>query len=217
VRDVEHEKHLAAEAAAELVRDGMRVGLGTGSTVAYLLDALARRAPTALYVATSPRTRDAAAARGLVVEEFDRADRLDLAVDGADQIAPNGWLIKGGGGAHTREKIVAASTDRFVVIADSTKLVDELHGPVPLELMAFGLASTLRRLTSTVVRDGCVSPDGGVLADYQCGVVEPGTLAMMLSATPGVIAHGLFEPGLVSEVIVGSGDDIMRTTKGAVS
>jgi len=217
VRDVEDEKRRAAHAAAELVRDGMRVGLGSGSTVAYLLDALAQRSPGAVYVATSPHTFDAAVARGLVVEEFDQADELDLAVDGADQIAASGWLIKGGGGAHTREKIVAASADRFVVIADSSKLVDELHGPVPLELSAFGLASTLRRVAPTTPRVGGPSPDGGVLADYQCELVEPAALARALSATPGVISHGLFGPELVSEVIVGTGDQVVRTVRGAES
>ncbi len=216
MKDVEHEKRLAAEAAAELVTDGMRVGLGTGSTVAYLLEALARRAPRAEYVATSPRTRDAALAQGLAVKEFDRVDRLDLAIDGADQVAASGWLVKGGGGAHTREKIVAAAADRFIVIADSSKLVDELHGPVPLELSTFGLESMLRRLTSVVVRQGGLSPDGGVIADYQCGVVDPWVLAPALSATPGIIAHGLFDPELVGAVFIGVGDEVLRTMKGAV-
>lgn len=215
--DVEREKRLAAEAAAGLVTDGMRVGLGTGSTVAFLLDALARLAPKAQYVATSPHTRDAALTHGLEVKEFDRVDRLDLAIDGADQVARSGWLIKGGGGAHTREKIVAAAANRFIVIANSSKLVDELHGPVPLELSAFGLESTLRRLTSAVVRQGGLSPDGGVIADYQCGVVDPQVLAAALSATPGVIAHGLFNPELVGAVFIGVGDEILRSTKGAVT
>jgi ribose 5-phosphate isomerase A len=214
--DREREKRRAAEAAADLVADGMRVGLGTGTTVAHLLDVLAARRARVVYVATSPRTRDAARARGLEVEESERWDRLDLAIDGADQIARAGWLMKGGGGAHTRERIVAASAERFVVIADSSKPVAELHGPVPLELAAFGLASTLRRLGAAVVRDGVTSPDGGVLADLHVSVADPATLARELRDTPGVVDHGLFEPALVSEVIVATGADVTVSARGAV-
>src|SRR3954470_8105958 len=105
---VAHEKKLAAEAAAQLVEDGMTVGLGTGSTVAYLLRALAARGLDLRCVATSPATEQAARALGLAVEPLDALGALDIAIDGADQVDPNGWLIKGGGGAHTREKVVAA-------------------------------------------------------------------------------------------------------------
>src|SRR5215469_2260061 len=143
--DTEHEKRLAAEAAAQYVRDGMAVGLGTGSTAAYLLPALARRKLSIRCVATSASTERAAAELGLAVEHIDTLAELDIAIDGADQITPDGWLIKGGGGAHTREKIVAASAARFIVIADSTKPVPALHPPVPLELLSFGLPATLHR------------------------------------------------------------------------
>ena len=122
--DVEREKQRAAEAAVDYVEDGMLVGLGTGTTVAHLLTALAARDAKIRCVSTSPRTEDAARSLGIPVEPFDSLDHLDLTIDGADQIAPDGWLVKGGGAAHTREKIVAAAADRFVVIADSTKVVD---------------------------------------------------------------------------------------------
>lgn len=214
---VQEEKRLAAEAAGELVEDGMLVGLGSGTTVAFLLEAIARRAPRAVFVASSPRTEVAARTLGLRVHPFDDIERLDLAIDGADQIAPDGWLIKGGGGAHTREKIVAAAAERFVVIADATKLVDVLRAPVPLELSRFGLAATLRQLEACDVRDSPASPDGGVIADYHGSVTAPGELARWLSATPGVIAHGLFEPDLVSEILVGAEDTIRRTTIGGSS
>src|SRR5262245_23898758 len=138
------EKQVAAEAAAELVEAGMTVGLGTGSTVAFFLPALARRRLSVRCVASSPRTEQAARELGLWVDPFYGLEHLDLAVDGADQIAPNGWLVKGGGAALTREKIIAAAADRFVVIADSSKPVPALHGPVPLELLSFGLPATLR-------------------------------------------------------------------------
>ena len=126
------EKRAAAEAAAELVEDGMTVGLGTGSTVAFLLPALAARGLDIRCVVDGVQTAEHARELGLAVEAFDALDRLDIAIDGADQIAPDGWLVKGGGAAHTREKIVAAAADRFVVIADSSKPVDAIKSPIPL-------------------------------------------------------------------------------------
>jgi ribose 5-phosphate isomerase A len=207
---VEREKQLAAEAAAQLVESGMTLGLGTGSTVAYLLPALAARKLTLRCVATSPVTERAARALGLEVEPFDGVSRFDLAIDGADQIAPDGWLVKGGGAAHTREKIVAAAADRFVVIADSSKPVDALHSPVPLELLAFGLEATLRHLGSVTLRDVPRSPDGGVIADYGGPLDDPGDVAAWLSSVPGVVEHGLFPPSLVSEILVGRGDAVER-------
>ena len=137
--DLEREKEAAAVAAAALVEDGMRC------------------------VATSPRTEDAARALGLQVEPFGSIERFDVTVDGADQVSPDGWLVKGGGGAHTREKLVAVAADRFVVIADSTKPVIRLGPPVPMELLAFGLASTMHRLGPVRLRDAPLSPDGGVI------------------------------------------------------
>src|SRR4051794_11399122 len=109
--DRDAEKRAAAEAAARLVRDGDRVGLGTGSTVAPMLPALAALGLKLRCVATSVATEVAARALGLEVEPFEQLDRLDIAIDGADQIDPDGWLVKGGGGAHTREKVVAAAAD----------------------------------------------------------------------------------------------------------
>jgi ribose 5-phosphate isomerase A len=206
--DVELEKRAAAEAAAKLVDDGMTVGLGTGSTVAYLLPALAARSLTIRCVSTSPQTEAAAREVGIPVEPFEGLDRLDLAIDGADQIAPDGWLVKGGGAAHTREKIVAAAADRFVVIASSDKLVEALEPPIPLELLEFGLASTLRRLKSADVRDVGRSPDGGVIADYRGPVDDPAALAARLSSSPGVIEHGLFPSALVERVLVARGRDV---------
>ena len=149
---IEDEKRAAAQAAAALVEDGMRVGLGTGSTVAYLLPALAARGLRLRCVATSPATEQRAGELGLTVEPFEALDALDIAIDGADQVAPDGWVIKGGGGAHTREKVVAAASARFVVIASSDKVVDALGPPVPLELLSFGLPATLRLLGEARVR-----------------------------------------------------------------
>jgi ribose 5-phosphate isomerase A len=203
--DAEAEKKAAAQAAAQLVADGMTVGLGTGSTVAYLLPALASRQLAIRCVSTSPRTEQAARVLGLHTEPFTGVDRFDIAIDGADEVTPDGWLVKGGGAAHTREKIVAAAADRFVVIVDSTKAVPALHGPVPLELLEFGLSATIRRLGPVTLRDVPRSPDGGIIADYVGEVGDPAALADFLSTTPGVVEHGLFPPQLVWAVVVGRG------------
>jgi ribose 5-phosphate isomerase A len=211
----EDQRRDAAEAAAQLVTSGMRVGLGTGRTVARLLPALAARGLTGLRcVATSSETEAAAAGLGLAVEPFDALDRLDIAIDGADQVATDWWTVKGGHGAHLREKIVAAAAARFVVICDSSKPVEALRGPVPLELFGFGAASTLERLGGEVeLRDVPPSPDGGVIADYRGpGLDDPAALAARLEADPGIAAHGLFPPDMVSELFVGLGGAVDRTS-----
>jgi ribose 5-phosphate isomerase A len=202
------EKKLAAVAAAALVEDGMVVGLGTGSTVAFLLPALAERGLTLTCVATSKKTEADARNLGLHVEPFGDIEHFDIAIDGADQITPEGWLIKGGGAAHTREKIVSATTDRFVIIADSTKPVAALRSPVPVELLEFGLASTLHRLDPVRLRDVPRSPDGGVIADYLGSLEDVAAAAAFLSATAGLVEHGLFPPDLVSDIIVATGDRV---------
>jgi ribose 5-phosphate isomerase A len=212
---IEREKRAAAGAAAELVATGMRVGLGTGSTIAWLLPVLAARAvKDVVYVATSPATEQVAREHGLDVRPFTSFGRLDLAIDGADQIEPTGWLVKGGGGAHTREKVVAAAAERFVVIASSNKLVAALAPPIPLELLPFGLESTLRLLEPVALRPAPPTPDGGVLADYLGPLKDPDELATRLSQTPGVVEHGLFPPHLTSEILVASGSGI-RTLRPA--
>jgi ribose 5-phosphate isomerase A len=209
VADPEAEKRAAAEAAAELVEPGQRVGLGTGSTVAHLLPALARRGLAGLRcVATSVATETQARDLGLPVEPFAGLERLDIAIDGTDQVTPDRWLVKGGGAAHTREKVVAAAADRFVVIGGSDKPVDALTAPIPLELLAYGLAATLRALGQVTLRDVPRSPDGGVIADYRGEVGDPARLAAWLDAIPGVVAHGLFPPELVSDVLIARGHEV---------
>jgi ribose 5-phosphate isomerase A len=214
VTGADTEKRAAAEAAAQLVEAGMAIGLGTGSTVAFLLPALATRGLSGIRcVATSVATEEQARGLGIPVEEFDSLDRLDIAIDGTDEVTPDGWLIKGGGGAHLREKVVAAAAERFVVIGDSSKPVESLRGPVPLELFGFGAASTLARLGDQVQpRDVPRSPDGGLIADYRGPIGEPAALAARLEADPGVAAHGLFPPDMVSEVLVGNGNAVDRLT-----
>jgi len=209
------QKRAAATAAAAMIEDGMRVGLGTGSTVAYLLPAIAARGCEGLRcVATSPATESAARALGLSVESLDEVGKLDIAIDGADQIDEHGWLIKGGGGAHTREKIVAAAAHRFVVIASENKAVRRLAPPVPLELLAFGVQRTLQSLEPARLRGVERSPDGGLIADYDGAVEDPRKLAAWISATPGVIEHGLFAPELVSVILIAGEGALERRAGG---
>jgi ribose 5-phosphate isomerase A len=186
----------------------MTVGVGTGSTVAYLLRALASRRLDIRCVATSTTTEEEARRLGLRVEPFDKLERLDLAIDGADQVAPSGWLVKGGGGAHTREKIIAAAAERFVVIVSADKLVDALGPPIPLEMLPFGVEATLASLAPARLRGIPPSPDGGLIADYLGPVDDPAALAARFAAAPGVIEHGLFGPELVDEILVARGEGV---------
>ncbi|HEY7829164.1 MAG TPA: ribose-5-phosphate isomerase RpiA [Solirubrobacteraceae bacterium] len=202
-QQAERQKRAAAEAAAELVQDGARLGLGTGSTVAYLLPALAARGLRDVRcVATSPATERAARALHLRLDTLDELGELDIAIDGADQIDQQGWLIKGGGAAHTREKIVAAAARRFVVIASAEKTVATVSAPVPVEILRFGAHSTLRALGSARLREVAPSPEGNLIADYFGAIADPAILAVRLSGTPGVVEHGLFAPELVSDILI---------------
>jgi ribose 5-phosphate isomerase A len=137
-----------------------------------------------------------------------------MTIDGADQVTPDGWLVKGGGAAHTREKIVAAAADRFIVIVDSRKPVAAIRAPVPVELLEFGLPTTLRRLGSVSVRGVPRSPDGGIIADYHGEIGDPARLAADLSATPGLVEHGLFPPALVATILIGRDDTVERRDVG---
>jgi len=214
VTHLEAEKRAAAVAAAAEVEDGMTVGLGTGSTVEHLLPVLADRGLRDLRcVATSPATAEQATDLGLAVEEFSTLEVLDIAIDGADQATPEGWLIKGGGGAHLREKIVAAAAARFIVICDSTKAAERLTPPLPLELHRFGLNASLHRLRAlgdVTLRDAPPSPDGGVIADLDAPISDPAAMAAVLATDPGVAEHGLFPPYLVAEIFIAEGEKVRR-------
>ncbi len=209
---IEALKQAAAQAAAELVLDGQKVGLGTGTTVAHLLPALAARRLSIRCVATSPATEQAACALGLQMAELDELAPLDIAIDGADQIDPEGWLVKGGGGAHTREKIVAAAASRFVAIASAEKAVPELEPPVPLELLRFGAHTTLAALGQARLREAPPSPEGNLIADYFGPVEDPRALATRLSSTPGVVGHGLFAPELVDDILIAGASGVEHRT-----
>jgi ribose 5-phosphate isomerase A len=210
----ESEKLAAAREAARLIAPGMTVGLGSGSTVKRLIDVLAESPLDATFVAASVATASAAEQHGVRVVALDDVARLDLAIDGADQIAPDWWLIKGGGAAHTREKIIAEAARSFVVIASSNKLVDRLRPPVPLELLAFAPDSTLAALGEAQLRAHTLpSPDGGLIADFLGPLDDPRELAHRFEQQPGVVEHGLFPPELVDLVIVGSGTGIVEVAR----
>jgi ribose 5-phosphate isomerase A len=196
---IELEKLAAAGEAVLLIEPGMVVGVGSGSTVHRLIEVVAEARLEAVFVTASPASERAAKANGLRVLALDAVGRLDLAIDGADQIDPNGWLIKGGGAAHTREKILAAAAQRFVVIASSDKPVEWLRPPVPLELVRFAVETTLAALGAARLRAHTPrSPDGGMIADFLGPVRDPRKLAQRLDQQPGVFEHGLFPPELVS-------------------
>lgn len=204
--DTNTEKRLAAEAAVAEIADGMAVGLGTGSTAAFAIATLGLRVTAGLRVtvaATSLATERAAAAAGLVVTPFETLDRLDLAIDGADEIDPAFRAIKGGGGAMLREKIVAEAADRMICIVDSSKRVDRLGArPVPVEVLPFARAFVLRRVAALgadgAVRTGAdgaptYSDQGNLLIDCRFDAIDdPERLAATLSAIPGILGHGLF-------------------------
>ncbi|MBV8527589.1 MAG: ribose-5-phosphate isomerase RpiA [Candidatus Dormibacteraeota bacterium] len=192
-------KRAVGVAAAAMVEDGMRVGLGTGSTAHWFIVSLAARARDGLRVtctATSDASAQLAVSHGLEVRELG-ADGLDFAGDGADAVDPDLRLIKGGGGAHVREKIVAAAAERFVVLVDESKLCETLPGWVPIEIVPFGAERTLATLAllgGTWPLRESRSDNGNLLADgrFADPIDDPEGLAAQLDAVPGVVGHGLF-------------------------
>jgi ribose 5-phosphate isomerase A len=216
-------KRQAAARALEHVGDGMKLGLGTGSTAKHFVELLGERVRAGLRVIgvpTSEATRADAVKCGIPLTTLDEIDRLDLTVDGADEIDPSLNLIKGGGGALLREKIVAAASDRMIVIADDSKWVEVLgRFPLPVEVIPFGLAATQRAITKAFAesgnsgqmavrkgRDGHVFvTDGGHwIVDVHLGQIpDAPRLAGLLNAIPGVVEHGLFI-GLASTAMLAS-------------
>ena len=216
-------KELAGRRAAELVQDGMRVGLGTGSTVRHTILALGERKPDIRCVATSERTHELAAALGLTLLPPDEIGRLDLAIDGADAVDAELNLVKGGGGAHAREKIVAAMAERFVVIVEESKLVERLGAfPLPLELLPFAagvVAEWVRELgAERVTAREARSDNGNVLLDAHFGSIDdPAALAARLAALPGLVAHGIFPGEMVERVIVAGRSGLREIVRGEAS
>jgi ribose 5-phosphate isomerase A len=215
-------KAAAGRAAAALVSDGMRLGLGTGTTVRYFLEELGRLGRKHLQaVPTSSRTADKARELGIaLMEPFEDFETLDFAVDGADEVDPQGHLTKGGGGAHLWEKLVALSATEFVVIVDETKLVDKLgRFPLPVEVVPFGWKRVYKALTemgATPTRraagDGKPfrTDSGNYLLDCHFGSIDdPPALAAKLKAIIGVVDSGLFIH-VARRALVGQSDGTVR-------
>lgn len=222
--DYEKEKELAAEAAVKLVDDGMAVGLGTGSTATYAIKALGARVASGLTmvgVPTSELSRILAKELGIPLATLDEQPRLDVTIDGADRFNDQLDLIKGGGGALLREKIVAAATRRLVIIVDSRKRSNPLGGfRLPVEIIPFGLKPLLVQLTDEGLHpiwrtkgdllEPFVTDEGNYILDLDLHEIEePKDLGRRLDGIPGVVEHGLFL-GMVSEVLMGSGDEVIR-------
>lgn len=215
-------KEQAGRHAASYVTDGMRVGLGTGSTVHFTILELGARAEAGLDIvcaATSSRTEDLARSLGLQVVPLDQIGGLDIAIDGADEVDPDFNLTKGGGGAHTREKIVAEASPRFIVVVDQSKVVDHL-GPfgTPLEVLDFApgmVADRVRALgASSVVTREQRSDNGNLILDASFGTIEdPVWLGHQLGQIPGLVEHGIFPGALVERVVVAGVDGITVLTR----
>lgn len=211
-----HAKELAGRHAATYVEDGMRVGLGTGSTVRFTTLALGERRPDIVCTATSVATEELARSVGLKVVTPDEIGELDIAVDGADEVAASFDLTKGGGGAHTREKLVAEMSPRFIVVVDESKLVDKLGAfGTPLEVLHFAPGVVQRRVealgaTRVTTRDH-ESDNGNLLVDAHFGSIDdPATLARQLEQIPGIVEHGIFRSTLVERVVVAGNDGEVR-------
>lgn len=219
--DPDAQKRAAGEAAAALVESGMVVGLGTGSTAAWFVRALAARKLDVVGVPTSRATADLATSLGIKVVELDESGPIDLTVDGADEIGPGLSLIKGGGAALLREKLVWEASNRCVVIADAAKQVKTLGKfPLPIEVVAFGHKTTALRICDALSecdigiapvlrrKDGeAVRTDGGnLIYDAACGrIEEPAALAAALKSVTGVVDHGLFLD-LADRALIGGRD-----------
>jgi ribose 5-phosphate isomerase A len=207
-----NDKYLAAEAALDEIKPGMKIGLGTGSTACHFVDLVGKLVGEGLdcvCVPTSIATADQARALGIPLAELDAVGELDLTVDGADEVDPDLNLIKGGGGALLREKIVAAATKRMVVIADASKAVTTLgRFPLPIEINPFAAATTRRAVGSVAKSLGCIGDivlrpaadgtpfvtDGGhfILDAFFGRISDPKALSRALLDVPGVVQHGLF-------------------------
>jgi ribose 5-phosphate isomerase A len=225
--DTEAQKRAAAERAVEFVRPGMRLGLGSGSTARHFVEVLGERVAAGLKVVgvpTSEETRVQAEGLGIALTTLDEAPELDLTVDGADEIAHDLALIKGGGGALLREKIVASASARMIVIADASKWVPLLgRFALPIEVNPFGFTVTHRAVEAAAAAAGCPGParlrraadghafvtDGGhwILDAALARIPDPAALARRLAAIPGVVEHGLFI-GMADTAIIAGPDGV---------
>jgi ribose 5-phosphate isomerase A len=213
------QKRAAGEAAARLVEDRMTVGLGTGTTAAWFVKALADRRLAVTCVATSEATASLAQSLGMAIVDLDDAGAVDLTVDGADELDSQLRLIKGGGAALLREKLVWRASARCIVIADESKQVETLGKcPLPIEVVTFGHKTTARRVAAVLASFGVDAPpllrtkdglavstdSGNVIYDARCeAIAEPSALGEALKAITGVVEHGLFL-NLAAQAFIGT-------------
>lgn len=225
--DIEAQKQAAAARALSLIEPGMKLGLGSGSTAIKLVELLGARVKAGLdvlCVPTSETTRAEAERQGIRLATLDQEPFLDLTIDGTDEIDPQFRLIKGGGGAHLREKIVATASERMVVIADASKKVATLGKfPLPIEVVRFGLTATRHMISQLAEEAGCpgeitlrkdkagktfITDNGNVILDGAFGhIAEPEDLADILQMIPGVVEHGLFI-GIADAAIIAGPDGV---------
>jgi ribose 5-phosphate isomerase A len=227
---VEDWKISAAKAAARLVKRGMAVGLGSGSTVAHAVKCLAKLKPDASFVPSSIATQRLVSELGLKLTSLHEYRKLDLTIDGADEVDTSFNMIKGKGGAQTREKIVADAAKRVVIVIDRTKLVDRLGEkmPVPVEVLPFVYRTAIRRLAELggkpvlrVTPTGApfVTDDGNYIIDVKFqGVAKPEEIEAKINRVPGVIENGIFV-GVADIVLVGyeGGCKILKSKKDFVN
>lgn len=217
--DQEALKRAAGVQAASLATDGMRVGLGTGSTVRFTIEAIAAAGVDVVCTATSLQTHDLATGLGLEVVAPDVIGALDIAIDGADEVDPALNLTKGGGGAHTREKVVAQMAARFVVVVDESKLVEVLGAfGTPLEVLDFAPGVVEARVRALGATDVTVRPgrsdNANLLIDAAFGptITDAVALGADLSAIAGIVEHGLFPGALVERVLVAGTEGVRELT-----
>jgi ribose 5-phosphate isomerase A len=222
----DNEKEVAARASLRFVQDGNIVGLGTGSTAAHAVRFLGERVRAGLNIRgipTSVKTRELAVAAGITLTTLDEFQQIDVTIDGTDEFDPQLNLVKGGGGALLREKVIASASKQLVIIADSSKQVPVLGKfPLPVEVIAFAEALVARKIGALGARvqrrqsaDGkpFITDEGHHILDCSFGqIADPPALARILSNMPGIVEHGLFI-GMASVVLVAKGDDVQEFRK----
>jgi len=218
-------KQLAAQRALEFVEDGMTVGLGSGTTATFFIELLGQQVKEGFRVraiASSRASEDLARSFGIEICDFEQCPEIDVTIDGADEIGPGLNLIKGGGGALLREKIVASASRRFIIVADSIKIVPVLGAfPLPVEVIQMASPLVRRRLAdfdlpSSVRRrvDGSdyITDEGNLILDCACGAIEdPERLAASIRSIVGVVEHGLFL-GMAHLALIAGNDEVREQT-----
>lgn len=220
---VDASKKAAGERAVDYVKDGMVLGLGTGSTVRYFIERLSahikERSLNVTCIPTSIASEKLARSLGIKLSTLNEHPQIDLDVDGADEVDPRFNLIKGGGGAHTREKIIACASREFIVIVDKSKMVNRLGNfPVPVEVLPFSEAYVARQISAMGGlprrREGFVTDSGNMILDCLFNIIDPGKLEDDIKCIPGVVEDGVFAKRRPDKVIVADGKSVKILERG---